>query len=248
MGITGTEVTKEAADLIITDDNFASIVAAVEEGRGIYDNIAKTLAYLLAGNTGELTVMLLAALLGWPLPLLPLQLLWINLVTDGLPALALVTDPIDPDVLRHPPRRPEAHLVDWPFVRRIAVIGCLSAGVSLSAFAAEWHTHGNLTGARSAAFSVLVLEELLRVFSARSTVQTVWQVGLLSNPRLVLVVMVSFALQLALLYLPALQQLFGTTPASLRQWVAWIALAAVPLTVLELWKCRRRHHPPAGDA
>ena len=100
----GTEVTKEAAAIIITDDNFASIVAAVEEGRGIYDNIAKTLAYLLGGNAGELTVMFVAALVGWPLPLLPIQLLWINLVTDGLPALALATDPIDPGVLTRPPR------------------------------------------------------------------------------------------------------------------------------------------------
>ena len=104
MGLTGTEVTKEAADIIITDDNFASIVAAVEEGRGIYDNIAKTLRYLMAGNAGELIVMFIAALVGWPLPLLPIQLLWINLVTDGLPALALATDPIDPEVLTRPPR------------------------------------------------------------------------------------------------------------------------------------------------
>ena len=106
MGVTGTEVTKEAAAIIITDDNFASIVAAVEEGRGIYDNIAKTLAYLLGGNVGELAVMFVAALVGWPLPLLPIQLLWINLVTDGLPALALATDPIDPGVLTRPPRPP----------------------------------------------------------------------------------------------------------------------------------------------
>ena len=106
IGRTGTEVTKEAAAIIITDDNFASIVAAVEEGRGIYDNIAKTLAYLLGGNVGELTVMFIAALVGWPLPLLPMQLLWINLLTDGLPALALATDPIDPGVLTHPPRPP----------------------------------------------------------------------------------------------------------------------------------------------
>ena len=114
MGITGTEVTKEAADMVITDDNFASIVAAVEEGRGIYDNIPKTLGYLLAGNAGELAVMLVAGLVGWPLPLLPIQLLWINLVTDGLPALALATDPIDPGVLDRPPRRPERSIAGPP--------------------------------------------------------------------------------------------------------------------------------------
>src|SRR5262249_35495012 len=111
MGRTGTEVTKEAAAIIITDDNFASIVAAVEEGRGIYDNIAKTLTYLLGGNAGELILMLVAALLGWPLPLLPVQLLWINLVTDGLPALALAADPIEPGVMERLPRHPTVSLI-----------------------------------------------------------------------------------------------------------------------------------------
>jgi Ca2+-transporting ATPase len=240
MGITGTEVTKEAADLIITDDNFASIVAAVEEGRGIYDNIAKTLGYLLAGNAGELTVMFVAALLGWPLPLLPIQLLWINLVTDGLPALALATDPIDPDVLRHPPRRPEAQLVDWQFLKRIAFIGCLTAGVALSAFAYEWYVDGNLEDARDAAFSVLVIAELLRAFGARSNERTVWQVGLFSNLRLFGIVTASFALQLAIHHLPALQRLFGTAPVALRQCLAWLVLGAVPVTVLELQKLLQR--------
>jgi Ca2+-transporting ATPase len=236
MGITGTEVTKEAAAIIITDDNFASIVAAVEEGRGIYDNITKTLAYLLAGNTGELAIMFIAALVGWPLPLLPIQLLWINLVTDGLPALALATDPIDPGVLTRPPRRPEAQLIDWAFGKRIALIGCLTAGVALSAFAYEWYIDQNLADARDAAFSVLVIEELLRSFSMRSDARTVWQVGLWSNMQLCVVVVVSFALQLAIHHLPALQALFGTSPISLGQCVAWLALGSLPLLVLELRK------------
>jgi Ca2+-transporting ATPase len=240
MGITGTEVTKEAADLIITDDNFASIIAAIEEGRGIYDNIAKTLAYLLAGNAGELTVMFVAALVGWPLPLLPIQLLWINLVTDGLPALALATDPIDPDVMMRPPRRPEAQLVDWEFLKRIACIGCLTAGVALSAFAYEWYVDGNLEDARDAAFSVLVIAELLRAFGARSNERTVWQVGLFSNLRLFGIVVASFALQLAIHHLPALQRLFGTAPITLPQCLAWMALGAIPVTMLELWKVLQR--------
>jgi Ca2+-transporting ATPase len=240
MGITGTEVTKEAADIIITDDNFASIVAAVEEGRGIYDNIAKTLAYLLAGNAGELAVMFLAALVGWPLPLLPIQLLWINLVTDGLPALALATDPIEPGVLQRPPRRPEAQLIDRAFFTRILVTGGLTAGVVLSAFAYAWYGDGNLTAARNAAFAVLVSDELLRAFGARSATRTVWQVGLLSNVRLCVIVAVSFALQLAIHHLPVLQAVFGTEPASLHQYVAWVGLGAVPLTVLELHKVLRR--------
>jgi Ca2+-transporting ATPase len=240
MGLTGTEVTKEAADLIITDDNFASIVAAVEEGRGIYDNIAKTLTYLLASNTGELAMMFIAALVGWPLPLLPIQILWVNLVTDGLPALALATDPIDQDVLTHPPRRPEAQLLDWNGLKRIAGIGCLTASVTLMAFAYGWYIDGSLAHARNAAFSVLVTEELLRAFSARSHVKTIWQVGLFSNLRLCVIVVASFALQLAIQQLPALQTLFGTAPVSWRQWLAWLALGAVPLTVLELRKVLQR--------
>ena len=144
MGISGSEVTKEAADIIITDDNFASIVAAVEEGRGIYDNIAKTLAYLLAGNAAELMVMLVAALVGWPLPLLPLHLLWINLVTDGLPALALATDPIDPNVLTRPPRPPRAQLIDRDFLRITALTGFLTALAALAAFAYEFYLNESL--------------------------------------------------------------------------------------------------------
>src|SRR5438093_1064070 len=139
-----------------------------------------------------------AALVGWPLPLLPIQLLWINLVTDGMPALALATDPIDPGVLTRPPRHPEAQLIDWDFGKRIALVGCLTAGVALSAFAYEWYIDKNLAQARDAAFSVLMIAELLRAFGARSNTRTVWQVGLWSNVQLCVIVVASFALQLAL--------------------------------------------------
>lgn len=240
MGITGTEVTKEAADIIITDDNFASIVAAVEEGRGIYDNIAKTLAYLLAGNAGELTVMLIAALLGWPLPLLPLHLLWINLVTDGLPALALATDPVEPGVLNRPPRQPEAQLMDREFLQLTALTGALTAGVTLAAFAYELYVDAGLEQARDAAFTVLVIAELMRSFGARSNVMTVWQVGLLSNIRLFLIVMASFALQLAIHHVGVLQLLFGMEPITFSQCLAWAALGFIPLLVLEGRKMLRR--------
>jgi len=240
MGMAGTEVTKEAADLIIADDNFASIVAAVEEGRGIYDNIAKTLGYLLAGNSGELLVMLIAGLVGWPLPLLPIQLLWINLVTDGLPALALATDPIDPDVLTRPPRRQDAQLIDRAFLQRIVLIGCMTAGVALSVFAYEFYADNSVEDARNAAFSALVIAELLRSFGARSEVHTVWQIGLFSNMRLFGIVVASFALQLLIHHLPVLETLFGTEPISLTQCVVWVVLGAVPLSVLEFSKMLRQ--------
>lgn len=240
MGRTGTEVTKEAADMIVTDDNFASIVAAVEEGRGIYDNIRKTLAYLLAGNAGELAVMLVAALVGWPLPLLPIQLLWINLVTDGLPALGLATDPIDPDVLTRPPRRPDAELMDRRFMAQLALIGSLTATVTLGAFAYELWVDGNLEDARDAAFSVLVIAELLRAFGARSNTRTIWETGVLSNLRLFVIVAASFSLQIAIHHEPTLAAFFGTEPISMQQCVAWIVLGAMPLAVLEALKLRTR--------
>jgi Ca2+-transporting ATPase len=243
MGITGTEVTKEAADIIITDDNFASIVAAVEEGRGIYDNIAKTLAYLLSGNTGELIVMLSAVLLGWPLPLLPLHLLWINLVTDGLPALALATDPIDPGVLNRPPRRSQESLFNREFLKLTLFTGLLTAGVTLGVFAYELYIDNSLEQARDAAFTALVIAELLRAFGARSEKLTIWQLGLLSNMRLFLIVAVSFALQLAIHHIPILQTLFQIEPVSLNQCMVWIGVGFIPLVVLELRKVIR--HPRA---
>ncbi|MGE0022639.1 MAG: cation-translocating P-type ATPase [Hyphomicrobium sp.] len=236
MGISGTEVTKEAADMVITDDNFASIVAAVEEGRGIFDNISKTLGYLLAGNVGELALMLAAVLIGWPLPLLPIQLLWINLVTDGLPALALATDPIEAGILERPPRPATARLIDRRFLLRLALIGSLTATVSLAAFAYELRVDGDLANARNAAFSVLVIAELLRSFGARSETRSIWEVGLFSNVRLFLIVAVSFALQLVIHHSPLLERIFETEPISVAQCAAWIGLGLIPVSVLEAVK------------
>jgi Ca2+-transporting ATPase len=235
MGITGTEVTKQSADMIITDDNFASIVAAVEEGRGIYDNIAKTLGYLLTGNAAELLVMLVAAVVGWPLPLLPIHLLWINLVTDGLPALALATDPVDKHVLAKPPRPQQAQLIDRAFLATIAITSAVTAAVTLVAFALEYESSGNLGDARDAAFMVLVFSELLRSFGARSSAP-VWEIGIFGNMRLFSVVLISFSLQLAIHHVPALQSVFGIGPIGLGQCLGWIALGLVPLAVGEIRK------------
>jgi len=239
MGITGTEVAKQSADIIITDDNFASIVAAVEEGRGIYDNVLKTLSYLMGGNAGELTVMLVASLTGWPLPLLPIQLLWINLVTDGLPALALATDPIEPDVLRRPPRDPRSEIIDRAFFARLMFTGCLTAGAALTAFAWELYSHASITDARGAAFSTLVIAELLRAFGARSNVRTVRAVGLFSNMRLFLIVAGSFALQVALYFITPLEIIFKTGRVTSAMLTRWIILGAIPLAVLESAKLMR---------
>ncbi len=240
MGRTGTEVTKEASDIIITDDNFASIVAAMEEGRGIYDNIRKTLGYLLAGNAAELSVMLAATLAGWPLPLLALHLLWINLVTDGLPALALATDPIDRDVLSRPPRRPDAQLLDRHFLAETFLAGALTAAVGLAAFAWEYTRAGSLDQARDAAFTALVFAELLRSFGARSATRPVWEVGILSNARLFGIVAASIALQIGIHHIAYLRGLFGIGAVTGWQCLAWAVLGVVPLAVLESIKVAKR--------
>ena len=178
MGKSGTEVTKQASDMIITDDNFATIVAAVEEGRGIYDNIRKTLQYLLAGNTGELLLMTVCVVIGLPTPLLPIHLLWINLVTDGLPALCLATDPIDPDVMKRHPRRRSERITNRSFLRTMFLTGFLTAGVAFAVYLYVLKT-GTPETARTYAFAVLVFAELLRSFGARSETKPVWRISLL---------------------------------------------------------------------
>jgi len=245
MGKTGTEVTREASDMILADDNFASIVAAVREGRGIFDNIRKTLVYLLAGNASELIVMFAAALVGLPFPLLPLHLLWINLVTDGFPALALVTDPPDDDVLKRPPRRPQEPMLGRPEWTTIVVTGLLQAAVTLGVFVWALRTR-DLAAARNLAFSTLVLGEVLRSFAARSTTRLLWEVGVFTNVRLLAVVLASIAAQLAIHHTPALQRLFHISALSFADCVLTLTLGLVPVSVLDLAKLVRRLRPGAG--
>jgi Ca2+-transporting ATPase len=239
MGRTGTEVTREASDIVLTDDNFASIVAAVEAGRGIFDNIRKTLVYLLSGNAGELLVMLAAAVVGLPLPLLPLHLLWINLVTDGLPALALVTDPIGRDVMSRPPRPPAEPILGRGEWRAIASTAVLQAIIALGAFAWALDARG-LDAARNLAFSVLVFGELLRAFAARDVDRPLWEVGVLTNLRLLGVVVLSVLVQVGIHHIPATQDLFRIGALSFNDCMLSLALGAVPLVVLESSKLVKR--------
>ena len=235
MGRSGTEVTREAAAMVLTDDNYASIVAAVEEGRGIYQNVRKTLVYLLAGNTAEILVMLGAALIGWPLPLLPLHLLWINLVTDGLPALALVMDPAPRDALAHPPRPPDEPMLGRPEWRRVVAVGLLEAAIVLASFGWALANEG-LVAARTAAFTTLVLSELLRALAARSPSRLFWEVGAFTNLKLLAVVAGSILLQIALLEVPATRELFELAGVGLRDWGVAFLLGLIPVSVWELAK------------
>ncbi len=238
MGKTGTEVTREAADLVLLDDNFATIVAAVQEGRGIYENIRKTLLYMLNGNTAELMVMLGAALLAFPVPLGPLNLLWINLVTDGLPALALVMDPIDPELLNRPPRNPREPLVLRSDVIQLLLLALLEAGVTLAAF--RWGLRNGESAARDFAFSTLIYSELFRAFGARSPDKTLWELGAFSNLILLVVITVSAGLQVVLHAVPFTRQLMALEPFSLQMTLSALLLGLIPVTVMELSKLLRR--------
>jgi Ca2+-transporting ATPase len=239
MGQTGTEVTREAADMVLADDNFASIVSAVREGRGIFENIRKTLVYLLAGNAGELLVMFAASVAGLPLPLLPLHLLWVNLVTDGLPALALVMDPTSEDAMSQRPRRPDEPMLGRPEWLTILTTGGLQAVVTLGVFIWALRSR-DLTEARNLAFSVLVFGELFRAFAARSPTRLFWEVGAFTNLRLLGVVVLSFLVQLGIHHIPATQALFQIGDLPLADCVLAVAVGLIPVTVIELSKLLRR--------
>jgi P-type Ca2+ transporter type 2C len=242
MGKGGTEVTRQAADIIITDDNFATIVAAVEEGRGIYANIRKTLQYLLAGSTAELSFMMACVIIGLPTPLLPIHLLWINLVTDGLPALCLATDAIDPDVMKRGPRGRSESLTNPRFLRTMLLTGLLTAGVAFAVYRHVLLT-GTLESARAAAFAVLVFAELLRAFGARSEIKPVWRISLLTNLNLVAVVAVSFGLQVWSQHSATLGGILKTSYMSFTDCLLLLAVGAIPLLLLELVKSIRRRWP-----
>ena len=250
MGKTGTEVTREASDMVLTDDNFASIVAAVREGRGIFDNIRKSLVYLLAGNVGELTIMLVASLAGLPPPLLPLHLLWINLVTDGFPALALVMDPTDPGVMERPPRRPTEPILGRGEWTSILITGFLQTVVTLGVFVWALKSRDE-TEARNLAFSVIVFSEVLRAFASRSPTLVFWELGAFKNMVLVGVVLVSVLIQLGLHHIPATQALFHLGTLSLADCALSFGLGLIVVTLLETGKLLRRavgRRPPPRSA
>lgn len=237
MGITGTDVTKEASDMVLTDDNFASIVSAVEEGRGIYDNIQKVLQFLLSCNFGEILLMLLASLLGWPVPLLPIQLLWINLVTDGLPALALSVEKPEPDVMQRPPRTSGESILSRQIGFTILLQGFLEGTVGLIAFGLSFReSGGDVNHARAVTFCVLVYSELLRSFAARSQRYTLWELRPWSNPTLLLAVIVSGLLQVSVVMMPFAQQVFDVPQHTYQEWAMIVSLALLPVSVIELTK------------
>ena len=239
MGKGGTDVAREASAMVLTDDDFASIVNAVREGRGVYGNVRKTLVYLLSGNVAELAFVLGASLVGMPLPLTALQILWINLVTDGLPALALGADPPDPEVMQRGPRPPTEPMLgkaEWLTVARIAAV---EACVVLATYVWTLRTI-DLAHARELAFTVLALSEVFRAVSARSRGRVFFETGIASNLPLVGVVLVTVSVQIALPAIPLARDLLELTPFSVQHSALALGLAIVPVTLVEMAKLVRR--------
>jgi Ca2+-transporting ATPase len=239
MGLTGTDVTKDAADMVVTDDNIASIAAAVEEGRVIYANIQKAVSYLLSHNIGEITVMLGAAIVGLPLPLLPVQILWINLVTDSLPALALAVDPKEADVMRRPPRRRAEGYFSTRRIRVILGRGLLMGVLGLLVFSyALDGTNIGLAGARTLVFTILVLTQLFQAGIWRSDTKTQIELGPFSNTPLLAAIVLSVVLQIVILEFEPLHSVFGVVDLNVYQWIGALIVACLPIPFLEWLKTR----------
>jgi len=241
MGITGTDVTKEASDMVLTDDNFASIVAAIEEGRAIFDNIRRFIHYLISCNIGEVLAMFCASLLGMPLPLLPIQILWINLATDSLPALALGVEPPEPDLMRRPPRPAREGIINRSMAVQMFLQGTLIGAVTLGAFALEYYVlgSGDADRARVIAFSTSILAQNLHAFNCRSREYSIFQLGLFTNPALIGAFAVVVLSELAIIYLPFFQPIFKTMSLTLNDWAVVVALGVIPLVVMEAYKLTR---------
>jgi Ca2+-transporting ATPase len=236
MGRGGTDVAKEASDMVLLDDNFATIVGAVEEGRVLYDNIRKFIQYLLVSNLGEILVMVLAPFLGMPLPLLPLQILWINLVTDGLPALALAVEPAEKGAMRRPPRPPTERILGQGMALRILGGGALMGLVALGTGYAYWH--GGERHWQTMVFSVLTFTQMGNVLALRSGRESLFRAGLLSNRLLLAAVALTVAMQLMVVYLPPLQGIFRTAPLGGKDLAICLLVSSVVFWAIEMDKLR----------
>jgi Ca2+-transporting ATPase len=239
MGITGTDVSKETAEMVLTDDNYASIVSAIEQGRVIYSNIRKFVYYLLSCNMAEVTILFLAMLAGWPLPLVPIQLLVLNLITDGAPALALGVEKGDPDIMDRKPRP-----VNEPIINREMIVGIAVQTVAISLAVLTAFLIGLETGAehgRSMAFATLSISELLRAYTSRSERYSLFAIGIFSNKWMQVAVLTSLVILLVLIYVPFLQPIFGTTSLTLQDWAIMLPLILVPSVAAEInkWVMRK---------
>jgi Ca2+-transporting ATPase len=238
MGITGTDVSKEAADMILLDDNFATITKAVKEGRRIFDNIHKFLKYALASNTGETLLIFLAPLTGMPIPLLPVQILWMNLVTDGLPGLAFSGEKSEKDIMERPPRDPNQGIFSDGLGSYILWVGLLIGAIGLLTQA--WALQGAGTHWQTIVFNVLCLSQMGHALAIRSRTESFFSMSLLSNKPLLGAVLLTFLLQIAVTYLPFLQTIFKTQSLTFSEFIIVGAISSLVFIVLEIEKAIRR--------
>ncbi len=235
MGITGTDVAKQTADMVLTDDNYASIVAAVEQGRIIYANIRKTISYLLSCNVAEIAILFLATLFGWPPPLTAIQLLWLNLATDGAPALALAMEPGEPGIMSRAPRSPKERILNRRSSISILFQAGLLTAVVLAAFGIA-RSGSSRFAAGTLAFATLALAELVRAYAARSEKVPLAKLGWNANRWMHRAVLSSLALVAIVLFIPPLQTAFGTMPPSAPMWGMVLPLALLPTVAIEIRK------------
>jgi Ca2+-transporting ATPase len=245
MGVAGTDVAKEASAMILLDDNFATVVRAVREGRRIYDNIRRFVRYAVTTNSGEIWTMFLAPLLGFPIPLLPIQILWINLVTDGLPGLALAAEPEEPSLMQRPPRPPQESVFARGLGVHVLWVGPLMAALALGTQA--WSLASGTSHWQTMVFTVLCLSQLAHVLAIRSERESLFRLGLLSNKPLLGAVALTFGLQMATIYVPALNDIFRTAPLSAAELAAAIAIASVIFVAVEVEKWVRRRTWGEGE-
>ncbi len=238
MGITGTDVSKESAHMILLDDNFATIVKAIKEGREIFDNIRKFIKYVLTSNVGEVWTLFLAPFLGLPIPLLPIHLLWINLVTDGLPGLALTAEPAEKDVMKRHPRHPQESIFAHGLGIHIIWVGLLLGGVTI--FTQAWSIHTGHSHWQTMVFTVLCLSQMGHVLAIRSEKESLFSQGILSNKPLFGAVLLTFILQLATIYIPFLNPVFNTEPLSLGELLFALAMSSVLFFAVEIEKWFKR--------
>ncbi len=238
MGITGTDVSKEAADMVLLDDNFATIVTAVKEGRTIYDNIRKFVRFSVAGNIGKVLVMLLAPFLGKPLPLLPLQLLWLNLLTDGLLGLGMGVEKAESDTMKRPPYSPKEGMFSRGAGIQVAWVGVLIGGLALGLGYVYYFS--NQPQWQTMVFSFLAFAQIFQALASRSSRDSFFKMGLSGNPMLAWMVLLVFGLQLAVIYLPALNRFFSVVPLSTTDLAIAIGTGAIVLVAMELEKLIKR--------
>jgi Ca2+-transporting ATPase len=239
MGKGGTDVAREAARMVLLDDNFATIVNAIRYGRRLYDNIRKFVRYAVTTNSAEVLTIFLAPFLGLPIPLLPTHILWINLVTDGLPALALTAEPAERAVMQRPPRPPQESLFSHGMWQHMIWVGLLMAGLTL--FAQAWAYHTGSSHWQTMAFTVITLSQLGHVMAIRSEKESLFSMGILSNKPLAIAVVVTFLLQMATIYVPALNPIFKTEPLSMNELVLCLVLSSIVFFAVEFEKWLIRH-------